>query len=810
MKFLTNPDTTRWQKLLPYFKGCLIGSLGLFSSASAAPVAMAGPGSYTQNFDALPILEASPWTPWTDDTTLPGWYAGQSAGTLSVIRGSTGSSGTGAFYSFGANAATERALGSIGSGTPQNFAYGVLLRNTSSGPLQINSIAYTGEQWRNGGNVTPQVVAFTYNISSTPISSAEPGSVIPSGSFVFPALDFTSPINTATAATLDGNLPANRVAVSANPKLGVAAGQYIFLRWYDPNHDGADHGLAIDDLTVAWIIPPSPVLTVSATPDTFLENAGAGASTGTVSIPAALPNNLVVTLASGDSTKMTLPATATILAGQTSRTFPITAVDNFLANNDAPVNIIANATGYLQGQFTVTIENDVDTPINVSVTPQTFLESAGATAALGTVTIAQNTVGPLDIDLTSLNVARATVPSSVTILAGQNSATFPVAAVNNTIPDGNATFNIRAEAEGYTRGQFLITVNDDGDLPDPPTIPIGGIAFTGFASVGDDYLSFVALVPIPGGAKILFTDNEWNGQDVGSGGGFVDSNEGLVTWTAPAEGVPVGTIISLSSLSFGTPVANIGTAVDDNGFNLSTSDGDSVYAFQGAESIPTRVLAVVQSIAGESIVGTGVAQALALPTGINIAAYNGLRNNQATYPAYIPGLYNVATNWITQDSGFNDHTDGTAPDVPFDTTPFTLSGPSNVFSTWIAGFSVGGQTGINGDFDDDGLDNAVENILGTNPSVSNPGLTMISGTSTSVKFRHTKADTPVTDLTASYEWSTDLLNWFPSGPGGGITVSIPAPVVITDGSPNDIVEVTATVTAGTAPRLFVRLKAIKP
>jgi len=131
----------------------------------------------------------------------------------------------------------------------------------------------------------------------------------------------------------------------------------------------------------------------------------------------------------------------------------------------------------------------------------------------------------------------------------------------------------------------------------------------------------------------------------------------------------------------------------------------------------------------------------------------------------------------------------------------------NTFASWIGGSSVGGLTGPDDDFDKDGLANAVENLLGTSPEVFNPGLTHISSNGVNLVFRHTRSATPATDLTGSYEWSTDLGTWFASGvPSGGTTVTFAPPVIITPGTP-DLVEVTATVTGTPASKVFARFRA---
>ena len=75
----------------------------------------------TQNLDGL--ASAGTNIVWTDNSTLPGWYS-----TRATYNSGTGSSNTGALYSFGVagtNPATDRAIGGVGSsgtGTSANDA----------------------------------------------------------------------------------------------------------------------------------------------------------------------------------------------------------------------------------------------------------------------------------------------------------------------------------------------------------------------------------------------------------------------------------------------------------------------------------------------------------------------------------------------------------------------------------------------------------------------------------------------------------------------------------------------------------------
>jgi hypothetical protein len=130
-------------------------------------------GNYSQNFDTL---AASGNNTWNDGGTLPGWYASTNVGPVTIYRAETGTGTAGALYSFGTNGvnpSSDRALGSVSSGTPVNVAYGVLFTNDTSKIATNLTIAYTGEQWRNGGNASPQTLAFSYRISSTQITGSD-------------------------------------------------------------------------------------------------------------------------------------------------------------------------------------------------------------------------------------------------------------------------------------------------------------------------------------------------------------------------------------------------------------------------------------------------------------------------------------------------------------------------------------------------------------------------------------------------------------------------------------------------------------
>lgn len=236
-------------------KRLLLIPILLLSGASMAQVVMTGTGSYTQNFDGLASTGTN--ITWTDNTTIPNWFS-QRTGTATTYKADNGGNNGGGLNSYGTTAATERSLGSIGSGNAAagDFAHGLLLHNTSLGSLGTITVSYTMEQWRDGGaaTVAAQSITFWYKVSSSTITSLNPN--VNTTWTQVTALTGTSPVfvNTTTGAALDGNLTANKVALSniVIPGLTLTAGQYLMLKWDDPNQAGNDHGLSIDDVTVSW------------------------------------------------------------------------------------------------------------------------------------------------------------------------------------------------------------------------------------------------------------------------------------------------------------------------------------------------------------------------------------------------------------------------------------------------------------------------------------------------------------------------------------------------------------------------------
>ena len=117
-----------------------------------AQVSITGNGSYLQTFDGL-INTGT--TPWLDNSTLANWWASRALGTNTLNTGGGGQT-TGGLWSYGKNSSTDRAMGSLASGTTGSIAFGVQFQNNTTSTITNVLVAYTGEQWRKGGTLIPQ------------------------------------------------------------------------------------------------------------------------------------------------------------------------------------------------------------------------------------------------------------------------------------------------------------------------------------------------------------------------------------------------------------------------------------------------------------------------------------------------------------------------------------------------------------------------------------------------------------------------------------------------------------------------------
>lgn len=200
-------------------------------------------------------------------------------------------------------------------------------------------------------------------------------------------------------------------------------------------------------------------LTVVINDDAVQEDAGNAASTVTITRSGDVSAALTVALTSNDITEAMTISSVLIPAGQAAVSVDLEAVDDALVDGDQVATITASAAGFDDGSDSVVIiDNDAPT-LTMTITADAISENGGASTA--TVIRNTDTSADLVVTLTNDDQSEASVPATVTILAGQDFVTFSIDAVNDTIVDGTQTVTITATALTFANAVDSIDITDD-------------------------------------------------------------------------------------------------------------------------------------------------------------------------------------------------------------------------------------------------------------------------------------------------------------------------------------------------------------
>jgi len=248
----------------------VLAGLAASSAFGAIAYPVAG-GSVGQNFDTLAASGIG--NAFTNDVTLPGWSVLRSgvAGTpgardgtntaATLYNAGTGSSFSGALYSFGFFG--DRSLGTVGSGNAAAGEYvtALVLQNTTGTTLTSFTLNFRSEQWRNGGATVAQSAIFDFSTFAAAPVAADLTATNTAG-FTAPGASFDLVGNVfggaAAGAAVDGNT-IGATAQGGTQAVSWAPGSFLVLRWWDDNHAGSDHGLSIDDVTFSAVPTPGSV-----------------------------------------------------------------------------------------------------------------------------------------------------------------------------------------------------------------------------------------------------------------------------------------------------------------------------------------------------------------------------------------------------------------------------------------------------------------------------------------------------------------------------------------------------------------------
>jgi len=211
-------------------------------------------------------LPATP--PFTNNTTVTGWYLGNATQYLGANNGSSSAAG---YYSYGV-APGDRSIGTLTSNSVTVARIGLRLLNNMGGTIYGFRLVYTGRQFRvgeNGGNTDSLAVQYLL----TGVSPANDPNAAGAWTQITPVtlgdnINFLAPQSNITCGSngvpIDGTLPANSSnRPPANSEFYMTAplanGEEMMIRWEDRNIACQDHGMSIDDVILIPIYdPPKP------------------------------------------------------------------------------------------------------------------------------------------------------------------------------------------------------------------------------------------------------------------------------------------------------------------------------------------------------------------------------------------------------------------------------------------------------------------------------------------------------------------------------------------------------------------------
>lgn len=220
----------------------------------------------------------------------------------------------------------------------------------------------------------------------------------------------------------------------------------------------AGHQSASVDVTVT----DNEVLTLTIDATAISEGDGDGAATATVTRLSDTSSELTVSVISSDETAATVPENVTIPAGETSVSFPVDAVDDNIDDGVQFVTLTATAANHSDG--TTNLEVLDDDVLTLTINVGSISEGDGPGAAIGTVTRQSQPVGDLLVTLINSDGSEIEIPGTVTIPAGETSATFNIDAVNDSEDDGTQRVIITATEAGHTGASAALDVTDTDDL----------------------------------------------------------------------------------------------------------------------------------------------------------------------------------------------------------------------------------------------------------------------------------------------------------------------------------------------------------
>jgi hypothetical protein len=167
------------------------------------------------------------------------------------------------------------------------------------------------------------------------------------------------------------------------------------------------------------------------------------------------------TLTATEDSRITVPASVTIKAGQSGNVFYINVIDNNVLDEDSVVTITASGNNYpsATGKLII-VDNEYP---DLTLTASKSILTEGETFQL-TVTTSRVSDKPITVTLASETAKRFSFPAQATIEAGETSVTVDVTATDDELPSLDLSNAFTASAPNHNKAEVIVVLKDN-DLP---------------------------------------------------------------------------------------------------------------------------------------------------------------------------------------------------------------------------------------------------------------------------------------------------------------------------------------------------------
>ncbi|MGE3312822.1 MAG: CARDB domain-containing protein, partial [Limisphaerales bacterium] len=264
--------------------------------------------------------------------------------------------------------------------------------------------------------------------------------------------------------SFEGAIPAGGVAErthTLNLPPGTAAGVNAVWVATDAKNEVVESDETDNRRRSEATVSVPQVLTLALSASQIREDASVRTIRGTLTRNGPVSASLRVLLTGADATEITAPAEVTLPAGQSAIVFDLTAVADNVVDGHQAMTLGVNADGYAGATAGLTVLDADLYRLFVTVDPATVAEGGVVT---GTVR-REDANGPgLTVTLVSSQESQLSPTPSVTIPAGEASATFEALAVNDNRPESPTDYTLVASAPAHHDGTATVRVLDN-DVP---------------------------------------------------------------------------------------------------------------------------------------------------------------------------------------------------------------------------------------------------------------------------------------------------------------------------------------------------------